>query len=354
MSQLPFVEIQLVEQFTCVDSTAMIDIGSSEAGPDIHYEWTGPQTSGVSTPALEPSQPGMYYLTVFNEATGCASLDSILLDLPDVPVGVQVDITIPLCEGDVSGSLLVNDITGGTPTYMYSLDGDPLQSSPLFENLMAGTYTLVVVDANGCSYEEAFTIPDGQLLTIDIGIDIELELGDSIILNANVSLPWSQIDSIVWASGDHLSCTHCTNPTLYGLFDEIISATVYASGCVDQDQLSLHVDVVADVYIPNVFSPNDDYINDYVTVYADPRVKQVVYLEIFDRWGNQVFVATNFQPNDPLLGWDGTFKNKPMNPAVFAYIAKVGKEDRLIFQLIIKPVEVWGLKPQFFYFISEV
>jgi len=151
----------------------------------------------------------------------------------------------------------------------------------------------------------------------------KLELGDSIILNANVSLPWSQIDSIVWASGDHLSCTHCTNPTLYGLFDEIISATVYASGCVDQDQLSLHVDVVADVYIPNVFSPNDDYINDYVTVYADPRVKQVVYLEIFDRWGNQVFVATNFQPNDPLLGWDGTFKNKPMNPAVFAYIAKV-------------------------------
>jgi hypothetical protein len=28
-------------------------------------------------------------------------------------------------------------------------------------------------------------------------------------------------------------------------------------------------------------------------------------------------------PNDPLLGWDGSFRGKKMNPAVFAYIAKV-------------------------------
>jgi gliding motility-associated-like protein len=58
-------------------------------------------------------------------------------------------------------------------------------------------------------------------------------------------------------------------------------------------------------------------------VFSDPRVKKIVYLEIFDRWGNMVFKANNIEPNDPLLGWDGTFKDKPMNPAVFAYIAQV-------------------------------
>jgi hypothetical protein len=46
-------------------------------------------------------------------------------------------------------------------------------------------------------------------------------------------------------------------------------------------------------------------------------------LEIFDRWGNQVFVKQHFPPNDPQLGWDGIFKNKLMNPAVFAYQAAV-------------------------------
>ncbi|HJW29736.1 MAG TPA: gliding motility-associated C-terminal domain-containing protein, partial [Saprospiraceae bacterium] len=133
----------------------------------------------------------------------------------------------------------------------------------------------------------------------------------------------SQVDSLVWALGDHLSCTHCINPTLYGLFDEIITATVYAGGCVDSDMLALRVDVDAKIYIPNVFSPNGDGINDHVTVFTDDKVRKIVYLEIFDRWGNQVFVANNIEPNDPLLGWDGSFKGKPMNPAVFAYIARV-------------------------------
>jgi len=323
LTQLPFIEIQLVEQFTCVDSTAMINIGSSEVGPDITYEWNGPDLTGVTSTSLETTVPGMYYLTVSNEATGCSAQDSILLELPDIPSAVQVDVTIPLCAGDLSGSLLVNDVTGGTPQYMYSIDGIPLQSSPLFDHLMAGNYSLIVTDANGCTFEQAFTIPDGQHLSIDIGGNIDIDLGDSVTLSATVNLPWSQIDSIVWASGDHLSCTHCIDPTLYGLLNEIISATVYAGSCIDSDAISIRVDVDADVYIPNVFTPNHDDINDWITVFADHRVRRIVYLEIFDRWGNQVFVANDFAPNIPQLGWDGSFKHKPMNPAVFAYIAKV-------------------------------
>jgi len=87
--------------------------------------------------------------------------------------------------------------------------------------------------------------------------------------------------------------------------------------------LTVRVDVDANIYIPNVFSPNGDGENDYVTVFTDHRVRKVVYLEIFDRWGNQVFVNKNFDPNDLSLGWDGRFRGNFMNPAVFAYIARV-------------------------------
>ncbi|MEO6130994.1 MAG: gliding motility-associated C-terminal domain-containing protein, partial [Saprospiraceae bacterium] len=323
LSQLPFIEIRLVQQFTCQDSTAIIDIGSSEVGSDINYEWNGPLTNGVTSDSIEPTLPGWYYLTVANSATGCSALDSILLQLPALPIGVQANIMVPLCAGDLSGSLMIDSVTGGTPLYMYSINGMPSQTSPLFTDLQAGNYSVVVTDANGCSFEEAFTVPDGQVLDINIGQDIQLVLGDSAQLSAIVNLPWSQIDSIVWASGIHLSCDHCIDPTLYGLLNEIISATVYAGSCVDSDQISIRVDVDANVYIPNVFSPNGDGINDWVTVFADDRVRKVVYLEIFDRWGNQVFVANNFVPNEPTLGWNGTFKNLPMNPGVFAYVAKV-------------------------------
>jgi gliding motility-associated-like protein len=239
------------------------------------------------------------------------------------PQDLMVDINLPICEGDPSGSITVSGVTGGTPAYMYSIDGGTLQTTPTFEDLLAGEYTIAVVDANGCSYNESFTVLDGLLLTIDIGPDIELELGDSITLWADVSLPWSQIDSIVWEPVDILSCTHCTNPELYGLQSDVVIATVFSGGCIALDALTLTVDVDANIYIPNVFSPNDDGINDYVTVFSDHRVRRVVYLEIFDRWGNQVFVNENFYTNIPNLGWDGSFKGKKMNPAVFAYIAKV-------------------------------
>ncbi|MEO5906678.1 MAG: gliding motility-associated C-terminal domain-containing protein [Saprospiraceae bacterium] len=319
----PLADIDVLEIFTCLDETAMLDIGLSDTGSDITYEWNGPQINGVSATMIEPIQPGVYILTVASSTTGCVAFDTVLLELPKLPTDVDVDIEIPLCQGDVSGTLTINSVVGGIPVYTYSLNGDTAQFIPFFEGLEAGNYVLTVVDANGCEYQESFTMPDGVLLTIDIGPNIDIVLGDSIQLNANVSLPWNLIDSIVWASGDHLSCTHCIDPTLYGLLDEIITATVYAGGCVAEDQISVRVDVDADVYIPNVFSPNGDDINEWVTVFASDNVKKVVYLEIFDRWGNMVFRNTDFLPNIESLGWDGTFKNKPMNPAVFAFIAKV-------------------------------
>ena len=87
--------------------------------------------------------------------------------------------------------------------------------------------------------------------------------------------------------------------------------------------LELRVDIDAEFFVPNVFSPNGDGVNDFVTVFSDPRVKRVIRLEIFDRWGNLVFIGSDFLPNVPGLGWNGTFKNQPMNPAVFVYWAEV-------------------------------
>jgi hypothetical protein len=54
-------------------------------------------------------------------------------------------------------------------------------------------------------------------------------------------------------------------------------------------------------------------------VYTNDQVEEIVILEIFDRWGNKVFVNENFQPNIADLGWDGAFKTESMDPAVFVY-----------------------------------
>lgn len=46
-------------------------------------------------------------------------------------------------------------------------------------------------------------------------------------------------------------------------------------------------------------------------------------MSIYNRWGDQVYYKTNFQPNDPSQGWDGTFKNQKLNPGVFIYLIEV-------------------------------
>jgi gliding motility-associated-like protein len=77
------------------------------------------------------------------------------------------------------------------------------------------------------------------------------------------------------------------------------------------------------MFVPNAFSPNGDGVNDVITVFGSTDVKRVEEFMIFDRWGEMVHMASGFAPGDMNAAWDGMFKGKKMNPAVFVYYAKV-------------------------------
>ena len=81
-----------------------------------------------------------------------------------------------------------------------------------------------------------------------------------------------------------------------------------------------------DIYVPNVFSPNDDGINDRLLISAGAYVEEIESFIIFDRWGDMVYLNEHFQPNDPSGAWDGKRKGLMLNPAVYAYkmMAKFG------------------------------
>ena len=66
------------------------------------------------------------------------------------------------------------------------------------------------------------------------------------------------------------------------------------------------------IFLPNIFSPNGDSHNDEFIV-RGKGIKSISLI-VYSRWGEKVF-----ETNDVELGWDGTFKGKPMNTAVFVY-----------------------------------
>lgn len=86
-----------------------------------------------------------------------------------------------------------------------------------------------------------------------------------------------------------------------------------------------------DYYLPNVFSPNDDGINDIFYLYSGPNaVGMVLDLRIYDRWGSLVFDHKDALPDDPAGGWNGKMAGKTLNPGVFVWVAEIlfrdGKE----------------------------
>jgi gliding motility-associated-like protein len=83
----------------------------------------------------------------------------------------------------------------------------------------------------------------------------------------------------------------------------------------------------ADIYIPNLFSPNGDQINDQFVITAGQLIDEFIFIQIFDRWGNMVFQIKNLPPGDPRTAWDGTFNGEALNPAVFAYRMLYKKRD---------------------------
>jgi len=93
------------------------------------------------------------------------------------------------------------------------------------------------------------------------------------------------------------------------------------------DSLTLFLIYNQDVYIPNVFSPNGDSINDLIFINGGPGIERISSFSIFDRWGNEVYLANDFQPNDAAIAWDGKLDGDYLNPGVYAYRAIIIFKD---------------------------
>ena len=101
-------------------------------------------------------------------------------------------------------------------------------------------------------------------------------------------------------------------------------------GCSERDSVLVIVEKLRPIYIPNVFSPDFDGVNDNFTIYGNAAALEVKRLEIFDRWGNQVYQASNFPLNDNFLGWDGRINGEQATAGVYAFYTQIEFIDGVI------------------------
>lgn len=289
--------------------------------PPYNFLWS----NGSNSQEINGLAAGIYTVTV-TDKNSCTNVAVTVLTEPD-PLVMGFIINDLDCFDQNDGAIQAT-VSGGAPPYKYALNNGPVQSSNTFTGLKSGAYSLTVSDANDCQQTDAVVINAAYQLDVDLGDDITIGLGENATLQATVNIPLDSILSVEWSPGpfDSTECVEpCLTPTITPLVTTVYTIEVQSlNGCIDRDALTVFVDRRRQIYVPNVFTPNSDGANNLFSVFAKPgSVAKIHSLQVFDRWGDAVFLAKDFLPNDPSIGWNGVFKGKPVNPAVFVWVAEI-------------------------------
>ncbi len=87
---------------------------------------------------------------------------------------------------------------------------------------------------------------------------------------------------------------------------------------------------VGSVFIPNIFSPNGDNINDFFQVFSKDETIEIKAYRIFNRWGSIIYEVKNFKINELDKWWNGESKGKKMNNGSYTYYIEISCSDKII------------------------
>lgn len=257
--------------------------------------WQGPNAFNESGDiqifeGVTPLLNGTYTATQFNGEceSNPASIQVVVFPTPNPLI---VGDTI-ICEGDSS---LLSFVNGPFDDFVWSSG----ETTPTI--ISKGGNVTLSVSKNGCSNSITQTIYLAEPLANFNSIpEYFVFLGSNFqFLDSSISSPVSENINYYWSFGDGSFDEGTEVFHLYadtGLYDVTLVVT-NTEGCLDT--ISRKVQVVKDIIIPNVFSPNGDGINDlfeikYLGFFETPQ------LRIFNRWGNQIFMSENYKSD-----WNG-------------------------------------------------
>lgn len=154
----PFVASAAVTNVTCNGAAdGAIDVTVTGGVSPYAYAWS----NGATTQDLTGLSGGTYNLTV-TDANGCTINLSATVTEP-TPLAIQGSVSDVSCNGGANGIVSVS-VSGGVPSYTY-LWSNAGTSSAIY-NVAAGSYTVTVTDANGCTAAQTFTVNEPTVLTV--------------------------------------------------------------------------------------------------------------------------------------------------------------------------------------------
>ncbi len=255
------------------------------------YIWSNGETTATINPALEITQ-AFYVVSSFGR---CSSEDSILVNVKQLPT-VSLGSDFSFCPNE---SFLLT-VQTNAESIIWS-DGNTDSER---EFSQPGIYQVMAM-LNGCSNDASVNASHFNTAFVDLGPDTLI--CDDVAYPIDISI---NNGSYTWSDGSTEGIRMLSNPGVY-------TVAVFDGNCMffDEFVLSTRECIYFDLYAPNVFSPNDDGINDFYSLAFDPRLQINNFkFQIYNRWGSLLF-----ESDDPSVGWDGSLNGQRLNSEVYVY-----------------------------------
>ncbi len=296
----------LPDYVMCPDGSIQLEASGGDT-----YQWAPAETlnnPNIANPLASPTQTTTYMLTITD---GCIDFyDTLTIEVAGDFVDFNFTDTT-LCENE---SILL-DATTNNATYEWSNGA----ITPTIIPTTSAYYIVTVTLEDLCVSNAAAQIDFIELPSILFSGFETICAGQTITLDASFSDA-----TYLWQDGSTEPIFNVTEAGEYSVVLDHYCGTKTISTDIIFDRSC------KDVFIPNVFSPNFDGTNDYFMILDDGDVELVKRFSITDRWGNAIFEARNFLPNDQTYGWDGTFKGKELGNGVYVYLAELVFRDGTI------------------------
>ena len=311
-------------------NTVPVTLTANSFGTANFFIWSSDNTfsdtlnNSVSDSVLtiSPSGSATYYVMVGN--AGCYKKDSVVVDFVSSAISLSANDSI--CAGETT----IVTATNTNPAFSFSYVWSPssIIVTPSISNqvtVQPPTSQFVYVTAtatNGCVVQDSLFIAVSSITP------------GSVVASANPLLVPAGGTTTLTAQPNGLSYSwfpteQVTNPTAQTTAAKVDETTIYILSatdgiCTRQDTVLVRIfTFLCDdsyIYVPNAFTPNGDGEND--VLYVRGELIEGMLFRVFDRWGEMVFEST-----DRLIGWDGTFRGKQLDPDVYDYYLKANCID---------------------------
>lgn len=277
-------------------------------------------------PVATPVKSKNHYRVTGYSAEGCQASDSVRINvIPPTRILASENDTICIGQG-------ITLYASGVEKYIWSPAtglSDPNSATPVARPKVTTTYYVNGSDSKACLVtEDSVTVYVVDYPFYFAGRDTTILSGYKFTVKPAYS---DDVTAIHWSPSSGLSCTDCLRPTVSPKDKTTYQITVRNDGgCESTSNFTVTVNCNQEnMFIPNTFSPNGDGMNDvfYIRGAGLTRIRSI---QIFNRWGQQVFWKYDVRANEASAGWDGTFKGVAAKSDVYVYVAQVECENKTV------------------------